>query len=254
MHTLKKAFVSFFAIALIGACALVFAGCSNSNQGASDGADQGFEAEEIQVSKSGYTITDDGTVRYAFVAVNPNNGHLAKDVVFTIEGYDGDGNMIVGGGETLSKMYPGSEVAAAGTLDIFETTSEAPKLSTLTIKPMMDSVNWEETTLTGTGIEENYNIEKARMATQSDTGTLNITANVSIKNDQGDNADNANSDLQVLEKAYAVALLEDEEGNLLCGSTPQTFEIDPANQPYLFETEIPNAPKYADANLYVTPC
>lgn len=243
MQKLKKTLVSLLVVAMISAFSAVLVGCSGNDQNGTSGADD-FEIEDIQVINSGFTVTGDNQVNFAFVAMNPNMGHLANDVVFTIEGYDADGNLIVGGGQTLSMMYPESEVAAAGTLEIYSQDDNNAPLETLNITPMMDSISWEETTITGAALDEDYYIDRAIMNKQDD-GSLDITANVGINEGVEDAA--------ILASAYGVVVLENEEGEILCGSDPVIFTIDLDNQPYPFQTSILNAPEYTSCTLYVTP-
>ena len=88
-----KPFAKIAAIIASAALALSALGCSSA-PAASQPAGPDFDVQDIQVSNPGYAITDEGKLRYAFVAVNPNEGHVAQEVIFTVEAHDANGSMI----------------------------------------------------------------------------------------------------------------------------------------------------------------
>lgn len=222
-------------------------GCGSSGTASQGNADPGFEPETIEVIDPGYAVTDEGKLRYAFVAVNPNDGYIAEDVVFTVEAYDANGSMIAGGGDTISALYPGAETAGAGETELFSQTTDTPKVASLSIAPLMDSVTWSKTTVTNTDIEDSLNILSPRMST-ADNGDLSIKA--SIKFAEGDDM---KLDASKPMEFRAVAVLFNEVGNALCGTDPITFTLDSADATYDFNEMIANPPAYNECNLYVTP-
>ncbi len=239
-----KPFAKIAAIIASAALALSALGCSSA-PAASQPAGPDFDVQDIQVSNPGYAITDEGKLRYAFVAVNPNEGHVAQEVIFTVEAHDANGSMIAGGGETIAALYPGVETPGSGEVDLFSPDTDNPEVANLTIVAMMDSVVWADTTLSNADIEGAIDIVSPRMA-PGDDGSLSIMATIGMKSDDGD------SGLASME-ARAVAVLFDESGNALCGTSPVTFALSKDGEDYAFEASIPNAPEYKECNLYVTP-
>lgn len=238
-----KSLAKFAAVIASAALALAMFGCSSPST-SSQPASPGFEPQDIQVNEPGYAITDEGKLRYAFVAVNPNEGHVAQEVIFTIEAYDAEGSMIAGGGETIATLYPGVETPGAGEVDLFSPDTSTPEVANLTIIAMMDSIVWADTALSAVDIEGAIDIVSPRMATNDDS--LDIQATIGLKTGEGI------SDLGDLEMR-AVALLFDESGNALCGTAPVTFTLAKDGDDYQFEAFIPNAPAYKECNLYITP-
>lgn len=228
--------------AAMAACAF---GCGSSDA-SSQASNPGFEPEAIQVNDPGFAITDEGKLRYAFVAVNPNDGYLAEGVAFTIEAYDASGSMIAGSGETISALYPGVETPGSGEADLFSRTTDTPKVASLSIVPMMDTATWTPTDINNDAIENSMEIVSPRMTT-TDTG-LDIKATVQFAE-----GDDLKLDTSKVTDFRAVVVLFDDAGNALCGTDPVTFTLDSADATYEFAETIPNPPVYAECNLYVTP-
>lgn len=241
MKTLSK----IAAVVASAALALSALGCSSAQT--STQSAPGFEAQDIQVNDPGFAITDEGKLRYAFVAVNPNDGHVAQDVIFTIEAYDASGSMIAGGGETISMLYPGVETPGAGEADLFSSSTDTPEVASLSIVPMMDSVTWSDTGVTNEQIESAIEIVSPHMST-SDDGSIAINAGVKLKA-EGEGQPLAGKEVEV----RAIALLFDKSGSALCGTEPVALTLNANGDACQFEAAIPNAPEYGICNLYVTP-
>ncbi len=116
-------------------------GCSSQEETPTELTTASINAQDIEVTGVGFTVLDDGTVNYAFTVNNPNEGYIAEGVTFTIEGYDADGSMLVGGGETIQTIYPGVQTAAAGTAYI---PNGGNALATFEVSPLMEHVNWTD--------------------------------------------------------------------------------------------------------------
>lgn len=241
MKTLSK----IAAVVASAALALSALGCSSAQT--STQSAPGFEAQDIQVNDPGFAITDEGKLRFAFVAVNPNDGHVAQDVIFTIEAYDASGSMIAGGGETISMLYPGVETPGAGEADLFSSSTDTPEVASLSIVPMMDSVTWSDTGVTNEQIESAIEIVSPHMST-SDDGSIAINAGVKLKA-EGEGQPLAGKEVEV----RAIALLFDKSGSALCGTEPVALTLNANGDACQFEAAIPNAPEYGICNLYVTP-
>lgn len=221
-------------------------GCGSSDAASQNAADSGFEPEAIEVNDPGFAITDAGKLRYAFIAVNPNDGYLAEGVVFTIEAYDASGSMIAGSGETISALYPGAETPGSGEADLFSRTTDTPEVASLSIVPMMDTATWTKTDIDNDAIEASMDIANARMSTGDDG--LDIKATI-----QYAEGDDLKLDASKVTDFRAVAVLFDDAGNALCGTDPITLTLDSADATYDFAETIPNPPVYSECNLYVTP-
>lgn len=220
-------------------------GCASSDT--TSQANPGFEPQDIEIQNPGYVITDEGTLRFAFVAVNPNEGQIAKDVVFTIEAYDANGSMIAGDNETISALYPGTETAGAGETELFSLNEENPKVSSLSIVAIMDSITWSATTITDGDLEDSIDIVKPR-SSSTDSGDVQIKASITLAE-----GDDMKLDASAPIEFRAVALLFDDDGNAICGTSPVVFTLSPDSNAYDFEAAIANPPQYAECNLYVTP-
>lgn len=234
------------AIAISAAMAACAFGCGSSDTSAQS-SNPGFEPQDIEINDPGYSITDEGKLRYAFVAVNPNDGYVAENVIFTVEAYDASGSMIAGGGETIPVLYPGVQTAGAGEADLFSQDTSSPKVASLSVVAMMGSITWTATTITNEDIEDSIDIVDPRMS-GTDGEDADITA--SIRLSQGDELKIDASkpiDLRV------VALLFDEEGNAICGTAPVAVTLDSESETYSFNEVVSNTPSYGNCNLYVTP-
>lgn len=232
---------------LISAVMAVSAFGCGSSDATSQATESGSDHQDIEVNDPGFTITDEGKLRYAFIAVNPNDGFIAENAVFTIEAYDSNGSMIVGSGETIADLYPGVETPGSGEADLFSRTSETPEVASLSIIPMMDTVTWTETDITNDAIESSVKIISPRMGV-AENDELSIKA--SIRFAEGDDL---KLDTSKLANFRAVAVLFDDSGRAICGTDPVTLTLDSADATYDFAATIPNPPVYSECNLYVTP-
>lgn len=221
-------------------------GCGSSDA-TSQSANSGFEPQAIEVNDPGFAITDEGKLRYAFVAVNPNDGYIAENVVFTIEAYDASGSMIAGSGESIPALYPGAETPGAGEADLFSRTTDNPQVASLSIVPMMDTATWTKTDVNNEAIESSVKIVSPNKSTAT-SGELNIKATIQFAE-----GDDLKLDASKPMDFRAVAVLFDDAGNALCGTDPVTFTLESADASYDYAASIPNPPAYAECNLYVTP-
>lgn len=241
MKTLAKIAAMVVSVAL----ATAMFGCASSD--GSQSSNSGFEPKDIQVQHPGYSITEDGMLNYAFIAVNPNDGHLAQDVLFTIEAYDASGSMIAGGSDTIPALYPGTETAAAGMLELFSISTETPKVSELSIVAMRDSCTWSATTVTDSDITDSLDIVKPRL-NSTDDGITEIAASIRLA--QGDSQ---KLDVSQPMEFRAVALLFNESGQAVCGTPADIFTLSEDESSANFSGVIENAPAFTESLLYVTP-
>lgn len=240
MRLLSK-IVAIAVSAIMAACMF---GCGSSNGAKESGPD--FEVQTIEVNDAGFAITNEGTLLYAFVAVNPNDGHVAQDVVFTVEAYNSEGSMIVGDSQTIPVLYPGIEAAGAGEAELFAPDTANPEVANLTISAMMDSVVWTTTTLSADEIDAMDSITYPR-ATTGDGG-LTIKANIEMAT-----GEEAPENMPAQIEVRAVAVLFDDGGQAICGTEPVTFTLSQDEADYSFSGVIENAPKYAECKLYASP-
>lgn len=241
-----KSFAKIVAIALTAVMTTSAFGCGSADPAAeSQGA--GFEPQEIEIQDPGYSITSEGNLRYAFIAINPNDGQIAKDVTFTIEAYDANGSMIAGTSDSISALYPGVETADAGETELFSLSTDTPRVANLSIVAFMDSITWEPTTITNADIDGSIDIVKPRM---SDAGNKELLITASVELTEGDEMKlDASKPIEL----RAVAVLFDESGQALCGTSPVTFTLDTDSSSYSFKETIQNVPQYTECSLYVTP-
>lgn len=225
--------------------AFAFAGCGSSEGGATTEPD--FEVADIEVAQSGYTLSDDGTLRFAFTATNPNEGHLAHNVVFSLEAYDSEGHIVAGAGVTVPLMYPGHTEAACGSTQVYANTVSGASASQaqgssvdvayIQVSPVMDSVEWSDTSYDEEQLEQAISIDRTSKSGKAG-GDMTVNAEVST----------------TLSGASfsAVVLLLDAEGNPTCGSDTVSFECSEGEQGSV-SVSIADAPEHETCYIYVSP-
>ena len=223
--------------ATIAAGALAFsmlgvAGCGpkEEEQAQKEFTTEEIDAQDIEVTDVGFHVFNGDTVSYAFTVNNPNEGYVAKNVTFQIEGYDADGMMVVGGGETIQDVYAGVETGAAGTSFLPEGSAEIDRFE---VTPLMEHVNWEKTDLTSDEIANMFTLSNTDVEAfdTSMTVTGDISVDLSTLSDEEDGtADDPNAappaDARV--EAHVVAILKDSDGNIICGASSQGIMLDPS--------------------------
>lgn len=115
-------------------------------------------AQEITITESGFNVGNDGNVTYAFIANSPNDGFIANSVVFSIEGYDDQGNRVLGSAESIDRMYPGVDTAFAGSAYMVESSN----LVRLDVVASMDNVVWTQTDLTADQVDDMFSLVNTR--------------------------------------------------------------------------------------------
>lgn len=218
-------------VAALSAGAMAFAmfgmaGCSASDEPDTpvESTTEEINAQDIEVTGSGFTVLPDQTVSYAFTVENPNEGYVANSVTFTIEGYDENDVMLIGGGETIQEVYPGITTAAAGTSYLSDPSAEIARFE---IKPLMQNVLWTKTTETPEELNSKFELSNTEV-TETD-GSMVITGSISA--DLGDTDSSAESSLDSREDAHVVAILRDADGNIICGGAAMGIMLDPSMTP-----------------------
>lgn len=213
--------------ATIAAGALAFGmlgvvGCSSQEDTPTELTTASINAQDIEVTGVGFTVLDDDTVNYAFTVNNPNEGYIAEGVTFTIEGYDADGSMLVGGGETIQTIYPGVQTAAAGTAFLPEGGNA---LATLEISPLMEHVNWTKTTETPEEVENQFTTSDVNV--ENIDGTEQVTGKLSIDfGNDSSSSDSAASMLDMRATARVVVLFKNEAGEIIGGGSSNSIMLD----------------------------
>lgn len=213
--------------ATIAAGALAFGmlgvvGCSSQEDTPTELTTASINAQDIEVTGVGFTVLDDDTVNYAFTVNNPNEGYIAEGVTFTIEGYDADGSMLVGGGETIQTIYPGVQTAAAGTAFLPEGGNA---LATLEISPLMEHVNWTKTTETPEEVENQFTTSDVNV--ENVDGTEQVTGKLSIDfGNDSSSSDSAASMLDMRATARVVVLFKNEAGEIIGGGSSNSIMLD----------------------------
>lgn len=222
---LSKKLVATLSAGVMAFTLFGMAGCAGS-----DGADTTTEstteeinAQDLEVTASGFTVLPDQTVSYAFTVENPNEGYVANSATFTIEGYDENDVMLIGGGETIQEVYPGVTTAAAGTSYLSDPDATIARFE---IKPLMQNVLWTKTTETPDELNSTFQLSETQV-TESD-GSMTITGTISA--DLGE-TEEGESSLDNRMDAHVVAILRDADGNIICGGTAMGIMLDPSMVP-----------------------
>lgn len=214
-------------IASAAVCVLAFSlvGCAGDStpQEEKEYTTQEISAQDVEVTGQGYSVASDGTVNYAFMINNPNEGYVAQNLTFTIEGYSADDMMLIGGGETVAEVYPGVETAVAGISYISDPDTEIARFE---ITPLMETVTWEKTDMTADEVKDMFSVGGIE-TTRQDDGTLVVSATVStdLGKDKEENANEPAAPTDLIE-AHAVCILRDDSGNILCGGYTNGFMMD----------------------------
>lgn len=246
------------AFAFAGALAfgtMGIAGCSSEE--AADTAPQqittaDIDAQAIEITGVGFTVVNDATtggatVNYAFTCTNPNDGYIADGVTFTIEGYDAEGTMLIGGGETIQEIYPGIETAAAGTAFLPEGVGEIARFE---VQPLMEHVLWDETDMTSEEINDMFQISDVEVTDTDGMMTFTGTVSADLGEDQAEPGEIPTNRQDV----HLVVLLRDADGNILGGGSSMGIMLDPtitATAPAMEPTE--EGEDAAEAPIIVEP-
>lgn len=223
--------ISHKVIALLSAgvlaCSMVgVAGCSQQDANKELTTEQ-IKAQDIQVTASGYTVLDNNTVSYAFTVENPNDGYVANSVTFTIEGYDENNVMLIGGGETLQQVYPGITTAAAGTSYL---SNPDATIARFEIKPLMQNVLWTKSTETKEQLTNMFQLSNTEVSDNNDAMTITGTISTEIQQNKDNTAANNRRD------AHVVAILRNADGNIICGGSAMGVMLDPSMTPIVTGT------------------
>lgn len=213
--------------ATVAAGALAFGmlgvvGCSSQDETPTELTTASINAQDIEVTGVGFTVLDDSTVNYAFTVNNPNEGYIAEGVTFTIEGYDADGTMLVGGGETIQTIYPGVQTAAAGTAFL---PSAGSPLTTLEISPLMEHVNWTKTTETPEEVQGEFTTSDVTVGDVDGVQQVSGKISVDFGNDSSA-AESAASMLDMRTTARIVVLFKNEAGEIIGGGSSNSIMLD----------------------------
>ncbi|MCI9129905.1 MAG: hypothetical protein HFJ65_06325 [Eggerthellaceae bacterium] len=216
-------------VAAISAGVLAFAmfgmaGCSSegSDGVAQEKTTEEINAQDIQVTGSGFTVLPDNTVNYAFTVENPNEGYVANSVTFTIEGYDENDVMLVGGGETLQEVYPGVTTAAAGTAYLSDETATIARFE---VKPLMQNVLWTKTTETTDDLMSQFEITNTEVTEAADGMTITGTISTDL-GEESSSSDSSTSYLDNRTDAHVVAIFRDADGNIVGGGSAAGIMLD----------------------------
>lgn len=222
---LSKKLVAALSAGVMAFALFGMAGCSSEAEDTTtESTTEEINAQDIEVTASGYSVLPDQTVSYAFTVENPNEGYVANSVTFTIEGYDENDVMLIGGGETIQEVYPGVTTAAAGTSYLSDPSA---KIARFEVKPLMQNVLWTKTTETPE--ELNSTFQLSDMQVKEADGSMTITGNISTEMPSAE--DTAASALESRKDAHVVAILRDADGNIICGGTAMGIMLDPSMTP-----------------------
>lgn len=277
-----KAISKVVAVLAVSALAFGMFGCSSSSDTTTTNADEAqtytseeISASDITVEKSGYsevsqtTIDADGNevqvpaIDFAFLVKNSNTGYVAQNVPFNVNGYNANGEIVFSGGATCMYIYPGIDTAVSGTTTIAPAEGIDTTIAEFTVEPLMSTVEWLKTGLSDADIAGMFTVENAT-ADRTETG-LNVSATVTGDLADGDKIYKV-ADLENTLEGHCIAIFTDAEGNILFGSDSTNVLIDQTTLDSIQSTQgddaaplsnvsitIPNAPDYADFQIYVMP-
>lgn len=277
-----KAISKVVAVLAVSALAFGMFGCSSGSSSSTTNASEAqtytsedINASDISVEKSGYsevqqtTIDADGNevpvpaIDYAFLVKNNNNGYVAQNVPFNVNGYNANGETVFSGGATCMYIYPGIETAVSGTTTYTPPEGIDTTIVEFTVEPLMSTVEWLKTDLTDSQIASMFTVQDVT-AERTESG---LTVNASVTGDIADsNKIYKVADLEDTLEGHCIAIFTDASGNILFGSDSTNVLIDQtmidsaqasegaeAVQLNNVSITIPNAPDYADFQLYVMP-
>ncbi len=223
---LSKKLVAMLSAGVMAFSLVGLAGCASSESASStvESTTEEINAQDLEVTGSGFTVLPDNTVSYAFTVENPNEGYIANSATFTIEGYDANDVMVIGGGETIQEVYPGVTTAAAGTSYLADATVEIARFE---VKPLMENILWTKTTETPEELNSMFQLSDQQV--KENDGSMVITGSISA--DLGEPEEGADSALDRREDAHGVAILRDADGNIICGGSAMGIMLDPSMTP-----------------------
>lgn len=198
------------------------AGCSSQEEAANtELTTADINAQEIEVTQTGFDVFGEN-VCYAFTVNNPNNDYIANGVTFTVEGYDEEGTMVMGGGETLQMIYPGIETACAGQSYL---APESNPVVRFEVRPLMDNVTWTKTDMSAEELQNRFDISDVEVSTAD--GMTNVTGTISADLGVDSNSD-ADALANAREDVHLVVLFKDADGKLICGGSSMGIMLDPS--------------------------
>lgn len=228
---LSKKLVAMLSAGVMAFSLLGMVGCSSSDSTSTtaESTTEEINAQDLEVTGAGFTVLPDQTVSYAFTVENPNEGYVANSVTFTIEGYDENDVMLIGGGETIQEVYPGVTTAAAGTSYLSDPDAAIARFE---VKPLMQNILWTKTTETPEQLNSTFQLSENEV-TEAD-GAMTISGTISAEMANSDESEGSALDNRL--DAHVVAILRDADGNILCGGTAMGIMLDPSMTPILTDS------------------
>ncbi len=226
---MSKKLISVLSAGVMAFALFGMAGCSSEGDSATpkEMTTEEINAQDIQVTESGFTVLPDQTVSYAFTVENPNTEYVGNSVTFTIEGYDENDVMLIGGGETIQEVYPGITTAAAGTAYLSDTGATIARFE---VKPLMQNVVWTKCQQSTEELQGMFQLSDDKV-TEAD-GTMAVTGKISSELPESTSSAEASA-LDNRRDAHVVAILRDADGKILCGGTAMGVMLDPSMTPII---------------------
>lgn len=216
---MKKKLLALFSCALIAAMAMCLAGCS-----------QPEERQDIQITDSGYSVSESGYVLYGVSLHNPNETYAADFVTVTITGKDANGGIVFSQDQVMGTMNPGDDY----TFGTQAGNGTAPE--TVEFSVSVDEDNWKD----GEAVEgEPYTISNTNEVI-NEYGSGDFTGEITVTDAWAD-----------YETAWVSAILKDADGNIVGGYNGYA-NITP-NQPAVFDAIAYDLPEYDSVEYYAVP-
>lgn len=258
-------------------------GCSKESTDASASSSAADEAETIEVTAAGGTIewqvgldsqgNDElmPNAHYAFTVQNNDSGHVAQNVLFNVTGLDQNGNLLFRTGTAANYIYPGIVSAFAGEVQSASPEGEDTEIAELVVEPVLNEVEWVETKLTDSDIQNLFKIEGT---TSSKSGEI-LTVAAAVTGDPS-MRDEVLATTTVSEdalEAHNVTIFYDQDDRIVMGTENSTVLIDDeylqkvkdfedtgnswddpdANAPFNLAASAWNPPDYKRYEIYVMP-
>lgn len=242
-------------------------GCSSGNvsgQYGGEEVDEPENAKPVEVNGAGYSIDNNGNVTYAFAIINPNEDYSIEGATVSINGYNADGNLILGNVENVPILFPNYATPVYGQTFI---VGDAEDLERFNVEVSLDSAKWSKVDLGDLSLNDQFSIVAARNGRTTE-GSVNVAGRVvaldAVKMAVFEKTAESNIRVNV------VALLVDDENNFVAGgisdevilnelegAVKEVTEGETQEEELLqsgqFDLFVKNAPAYKEVRYFVLP-
>lgn len=273
MPSFRRA-ASFAAVTMLLVVVCALTGCSGGSSSGEAVDEEGARTIEVHergaIVKLDASVAEDGTpqeiptAHFAFVVSNPQDGYIAQNVGFDVVGYDEFGNVVFSGASIAGNVFPGIQTALSGSAAVDSSAGVETRVTKIDIEPIMPNVHWLPTKLSNEDIATIFEVVDENVNDGGDIFTLSAT----IAGDLDDvDAIPRIGNVEGVLEGHCIALLYDENGEVLMGSESSSVLVDQddndkaaegrqdedASLPINASTSISNPPAYKTYKLFVMP-